>query len=103
VVLNQTTQLARILKYIILFQKLRPQYILYNKLKMDYTCPCSICNSATHNPSKCPELSNGLKDGFYKGGGGGSDSHDDDEGVRNKTINNAVVQVSLSFPTPRRI
>ena len=59
--------------------------MLSSILKMDYTCPCSICSSTSHHPSKCPELSNALKDGFYKGGNsGGSHSHDDDA-LKSKT------------------
>lgn len=44
---------------------------------------CTLCGTAGHKASRCKELSNGLKDGFFQGGnGGGGHSHDDDEDER---------------------
>jgi hypothetical protein len=40
---------------------------------------CLICGNE-HNATKCPELHEPLKDGFYSGGGGGGGhSHDEEE------------------------
>jgi len=43
-------------------------------------CPCCICGSYNHSPSRCSELVADLRVGFYRGqaepGGGGDD---DDE------------------------
>ena len=41
---------------------------------------CSLCKQPNHDASKCPELHDVLKEGFYSGGGsGGGHSHDDDD------------------------
>ena len=41
---------------------------------------CTICNSGGHRPSRCPDIRDPLKEGFYSGGGGGGGhSHDDDD------------------------
>ena len=44
---------------------------------------CSHCGEH-HTSSKCPALSEALKDGFYSGGGGGGGhSHDEEDVVKN--------------------
>jgi hypothetical protein len=44
--------------------------------------PCTLCQGA-HKAHRCPELTDPLTPGFYKGGGGGGGhDHDDDEGVK---------------------
>jgi hypothetical protein len=41
---------------------------------------CYFCSSAGHYVSKCPTLSDPLKEGFYSGGSsGGSHSHDEED------------------------
>ncbi len=40
---------------------------------------CSICGDAKHNLTRCPTLTEPLKQGFISGGGGGGGGHDHDE------------------------
>lgn len=59
---------------------------------MNRICPCRICNEIGHSSSKCPCLTEDLKQGFYSGGGGGGHSHDeDDESCRNLVANQAIL------------
>jgi hypothetical protein len=41
---------------------------------------CSMCKESGHHESRCPSLSEPLKNGFYSGGGynGGGEGEDDD-------------------------
>jgi len=47
---------------------------------MDSTA-CMICGRGGHTVTRCPELVDPLRDGFYRGGGGGGGGGggDDDE------------------------
>jgi len=49
---------------------------------MDSAIPCKVCSDHGHKSSKCPQLYDALKEGFFSGGGsgGGGHSHDDDDG-----------------------
>jgi hypothetical protein len=47
---------------------------------MQSAAACSICNKHDHSATKCPELREPLKEGFYMGGGvsrGGGGDEDD--------------------------
>lgn len=49
---------------------------------MQSSAPCAICNGRGHAATRCPELREPLKEGFYTGGGasgGGGGGDDDDE------------------------
>jgi hypothetical protein len=53
---------------------------------MEYGGKCSLCGEGGHRASRCPDLCDPLKEGFFKGGGGGGggdcDDHDHDERVK---------------------
>jgi hypothetical protein len=45
---------------------------------------CYVCGEDGHRASRCPELCDPLREGFFKGGGGGGgdcDDHDHDDRV----------------------
>ena len=50
---------------------------------MQTPAPCCLCNKHDHSATRCPELREPLKEGFYTGGGarggGGGGDDDDDE------------------------
>lgn len=45
---------------------------------MEKACPCTICNSHTHSTSRCPQLCEPLRNGFYTGGGDSGGGGDDE-------------------------
>ncbi len=60
---------------------------------------CAHCGEQ-HTSSKCPALSEPLKDGFYSGGGGGGNVHDEE---RMKNGNRLVKIYSRHLPKQRTI
>ncbi len=55
-------------------------------IKMEYGGKCSLCGEGGHRASRCPDLCDPLREGFFKGGGGGGggdcDDHDHDDRVK---------------------
>ncbi len=53
---------------------------------MEYGGKCSLCGEGGHRASRCPDLCDPLREGFFKGGGGGGggdcDDHDHDDHVK---------------------
>ncbi len=63
---------------------------------------CSLCSDA-HATSRCPELWNPLKEGFFEGGGSqGGHSHDDDDekvdsvGLRENRSQDSIKTIDFS-------
>ena len=64
---------------------------------MQSSAACSICNKHDHSATRCPELREPLKEGFYTGGGvsrgGGGD--DEDDRVQLSVVISLPVQLSV--------
>ncbi len=66
---------------------------------MEYGGKCSLCGEGGHRASRCPDLCDPLREGFFKGGGRGGggdcDDHDHDDRVKLEQMVGAGVPVVL--------
>lgn len=55
---------------------------------------CSMCGEGGHRVSRCPDLCDPLKEGFFQGGGGGGGGCDDEHDDQMKLDRHTVVAAS---------
>ena len=64
---------------------------------MQPASPCTLCQGP-HKARRCPELTDPLKEGFYKGGAPPSGGHDhDDEAISSAAVSQPSCVVAFFF------